>query len=83
MTHSQPYLITIPIPLGSMIKRAFNQATWPEVHKMVDNGSSELLDVLFSEIERITRQPGELDLDDKSRVEHLRNLRTWLRDSCK
>jgi hypothetical protein len=83
MTHSQPYTIQIPVSLASNIKRTFSQATWPEVHEMVDNGSSELLDVLYSEIARIEQQPGELDKDDDERMKHLRNLRTWLRDCCK
>lgn len=82
MTHSQPYIINIPDALCWNIKRAFPQVTWPEVHEMVNNGSSELLDVLYDEIERITQQLGEPDDNDKMRGAHLINLRSWLRDSC-
>jgi hypothetical protein len=83
MTHSQRYTIEIPVSLASNIKRTFPKTTWPEVHEMVDNGSNVLLDFLYDQIELITQQPGELDKNDDKHVKHLRNLRTWLRDSCK
>ena len=75
-----------PETLGSMIKRAFPKGSRPEVHQMVDIGSSELLDVLDEAIESIMQEVSELDeLDqhDRTRAEDLHRIRKWLRDCCK